>query len=340
MLRLVMLPETFAVPRSEPDRDKFEAYLAHLLSWKSLLSAHWVSITTAEDTAAILADEGCYPIRATLLQLCKNLDIVEYSVQDIARVVDDILARTPSFEEDCDVREILASSPVPSNRIEIAEQRIHQIVGLVNQHKLLANCPEYISVSSTCGASGNCIEHVEAEVIDLEHYSDAKPKMKLPFTIDCSIRKCGDHDHILKCIDVVAYWRYVNDCDMADRLIRIRWLQECSRHGEIVTRDDCPPFHLGSQFLSSIHPFGFLNQENRISALLDRICDLLIKRNLSKTHILRTGPAGNDPPQMRGKDKAYRADLDYEFHLHYWQLDNGGIEFANVVTHNDFHIEK
>jgi hypothetical protein len=41
---------------------------------------------------------------------------------------------------------------------------------------------------------------------------------------------------------------------------------------------------------------------------------------------------------MRGRDKAQRRDIDYEFHLHYWECANGTIELASVVHHNDFSI--
>jgi hypothetical protein len=41
---------------------------------------------------------------------------------------------------------------------------------------------------------------------------------------------------------------------------------------------------------------------------------------------------------MRGSDKAQRRDIDYEFHLHYWEIANDVIELASVVHHNDFSI--
>jgi hypothetical protein len=50
------------------------------------------------------------------------------------------------------------------------------------------------------------------------------------------------------------------------------------------------------------------------------------------------GKGGNEPQQKRGQDKAWRRDIDYEYHLHYWECDDGSVEFASVVTHNDFSI--
>jgi hypothetical protein len=46
------------------------------------------------------------------------------------------------------------------------------------------------------------------------------------------------------------------------------------------------------------------------------------------------GKGGNEPQHKRGQ--AWRRDIDYEYH--YWECDDGSVEFASVVTHNDFSI--
>jgi hypothetical protein len=64
----------------------------------------------------------------------------------------------------------------------------------------------------------------------------------------------------------------------------------------------------------------------------------MLSQNMAAVHGLRTGMGGDDPQRTRGKDKAQRRDIDYEFHLHYWECANGTIELASVVHHNDFSI--
>lgn len=96
---------------------------------------------------------------------------------------------------------------------------------------------------------------------------------------------------------------------------------------------------LGKQFLRSAQEHGFLHNPNRVSRLL-RVCtDLLHDRNLGDSHWLREGLGANEPQRSRGDWKAWRHDIDYEYHLHYWRRGSE-VELANVVVHNDFGITR
>ena len=58
------------------------------------------------------------------------------------------------------------------------------------------------------------------------------------------------------------------------------------------------------------------------------------------THALRSGAGGGNRQRMRGKDSAWRRDVDYEYHLHYWECEAGNVELANLVVHNEFSISE
>ena len=72
--------------------------------------------------------------------------------------------------------------------------------------------------------------------------------------------------------------------------------------------------------------------------VLRAIVETLEHTSMADSHALRTGPGAEDPQRMRGGDKAMRRDIDYEYHLHYWQFADGTVEIASVVVHNDFSI--
>jgi hypothetical protein len=60
---------------------------------------------------------------------------------------------------------------------------------------------------------------------------------------------------------------------------------------------------------------------------------------LAATHALRTGAGANTGQRSRGPDLAWRRDVTYDHHLHYWQRgDDGSKELSCVVTHNCFDI--
>ncbi|HEX7477012.1 MAG TPA: hypothetical protein VF331_04350 [Polyangiales bacterium] len=85
---------------------------------------------------------------------------------------------------------------------------------------------------------------------------------------------------------------------------------------------------------------GFRHDPTKARRLLSAMVDLLAGRNLAATHALRESRAGGSPPQRRGADVAQRWDIDHDYHLHYWKRADQSIEFAVVVTHNDFSIPR
>ena len=95
-------------------------------------------------------------------------------------------------------------------------------------------------------------------------------------------------------------------------------------------------FCLGAHFSESLAAHKFADA---MYAKVLRACvETVLSENLPATHGLRCGPGPNDEQQTRNQDRAIRRDIDYEYHLHYWERTVGGPEFASVVTHQDFSI--
>ena len=96
---------------------------------------------------------------------------------------------------------------------------------------------------------------------------------------------------------------------------------------------------LGADFTRNIGDCGVACHRARADALLRSCANIIRKENLRATHPLRSGSSGASPQVVRSCDgaSAWRADIDYEYHLYYWS-QGGHVEFANVVVHNDFGI--
>ncbi len=75
------------------------------------------------------------------------------------------------------------------------------------------------------------------------------------------------------------------------------------------------------------------------AGLLRATSEAIDGQNFRAVHPLRTGRGGNNPQRQRKHDKAKacRRDVDHEYHLHYWETENG-IEFASMAVHNNFTI--
>jgi hypothetical protein len=93
----------------------------------------------------------------------------------------------------------------------------------------------------------------------------------------------------------------------------------------------------GSKFFQTAEAHGFLKQEKKIKILLRACVEVILKENMGYAHWLRVGKGANDPQKQRGDNKAWRRDIDYEYHLHYWEAERGQ-EFASIVVHNDMSI--
>ena len=59
--------------------------------------------------------------------------------------------------------------------------------------------------------------------------------------------------------------------------------------------------------------------------IIRSIIETINEQNLEKVHKLRTGKGGDNPQRTRSEDgaKAWRRDIDREYHLHYWECQNG-----------------
>jgi len=101
-----------------------------------------------------------------------------------------------------------------------------------------------------------------------------------------------------------------------------------------------PKWLLGPGFGDSLIAGGFLTNSTRLRNALKACVDVVLGRNLRTTHELRVTKKATSAQKSRARDGAlaWRKDVDYEYHLHYWVLKSGQIELSKVGVHNDFTI--
>ena len=87
-----------AVPHVDCAKDDAFQYVDTLLDWSKLLDEPWVAIYMSERASEYLFADGLYPLREQLRELFNAHGIVEYDVNTVARIANQLLAITPSFE--------------------------------------------------------------------------------------------------------------------------------------------------------------------------------------------------------------------------------------------------
>ncbi len=98
------------------------------------------------------------------------------------------------------------------------------------------------------------------------------------------------------------------------------------------------PWSLGTRFLDSLRGMNLARGSGLLRAVLEGCADTILGKT-EHTHRLRIDAAGGARERVRERDRAvaWRRDLTYDLHLHYWQTP-AGPELASVVMHNDFGI--
>lgn len=339
-----------AVPLEKDGNEEIHRYVDTLLDWRRLLDEPWIAIFMSERASEALFEDGLYPLRDQLRELFANQGIVEYDVNTVAQVVDSLLQLTPSFETYFKIKDVLVDEVLTTPDI------LRLCCGAAMQSDL-ARCVVLIAI-----LRGHCrtpvrdhslilrlaprrVVNVQALIHDLDHDRDDLEDLPNPpelFRGDVLV--CDDFRGLVECLDESTI--LVNSADEValEAAIRIALYKSRLARHEDPDWEDVPGFRVGHRFHADAIAACTGQPAALRSRLLRAIVDTLEGTSLADVHWLRTGPGGNDPQQTRGegktKDKAWRRDVDYEFHLHYWQCTDGTVELASVGVHNDLSIPK
>jgi len=332
-----------AVPLVTCTPDEAHKYVNTLLDWSSLLKKPWVAIYMSERASEALIDDGLYPFRDQLRELFNTHNIVEYDVNTVAKIASQLLAITPSFETYYRIKDVLADpldtdpdiirlttceglqSDLARCVVLIAILRKHCLQPLVSHSLILREAPKQVI-------------KVRAQIHEIEHQRDDLPIMPCPPEFfEGDVLACDDFRGLIGCLDEEAILLSATGLPGIELAIRIALFKNQLGIGADPDWDATSLPTIGSEFLNTCQRCC-RGQESLPSKTLRAIIETINGDNLTAVHALRTGSGGDNPQRKRGKDKAQRRDIDYEFHLHYWDCEGGTIELASVVHHNDFTI--
>jgi hypothetical protein len=137
-------------------------------------------------------------------------------------------------------------------------------------------------------------------------------------------------NQILKELDFTKIWKRAKKNQYVE-IIEVYFLLNS-------TTDNMREWEIGHSLFDNVKKYGFHTEPTKIMALLKAMLLVISTDEPNrKTHKLRTSKSGGAPQVVSQYGKAMRMDIDYEFHLHYWENDNK-VVFASINTHNDFSI--
>lgn len=344
MLDVTIDAGVIAVPSPIATVDQLHDYVGTLLDWSKLLDEPWVAIHISEGAAGALFEDQLYPLRDQLKALFRDHRIVEYDVNTVAKVTDRLLALTPSFETYYRVKDVLADSLdtdpdiiklTTHNGLQSDLARCVLLIAILRKH-----CRQPLAGHSLILRSApDSVVKVRAQIHDIEHDRDDLPTLPSPPDyFEGDVLVCDDFKGLVKCLDESAILKEARDTPGAELAITVALFKEALAKGQEPDWSDSKTPAIGNRFLETCQECCRDQGGGLAPRILRAVVETMLNQNMVALHSLRTGMGGDDPQRMRGSDKAQRRDIDYEFHLHYWECAHGIIELASVVHHNDFSI--
>jgi len=351
-------PFLLAYPRFEENTDncaeEFINYINTLIEWGDFIDGNgdaediYVSFLTDQ----VLAEVNGFPEWGELEKTITHVNLDKtIQVHDIHSIIYRIL-KLPSIEEKININEILfdfqnvecsISNYLLTRgtflqehfyRIAILECLIEKLIYKERINKLLI---------TRCHQHSSQIISFKSEILDHEPIRES-PIFNLdkPDLVGGDLIFCTDPEYISNLYNsvleqVVELWKNSTSEQVYNEAV-MKYANDAN--SQLEQPKLLLAWSFGRKFLETLKKLGFDKENKKIEILLRSCAETILEENLKDTHHLRTGKSGNSSQRERQKDKAkaWRRDIDYEYHLHYWKTLDNKIEFASVVTHNDMKI--
>ena len=344
MLSVTIDAGVLAVPQPTCTYDDAYRYVDTLLDWKKLLDEPWVAIYMSEKVSEALIEDSLFPFREQLNELFRTHRIEEYDVNTVAKVANQLLTVTPSFETYYNFKDVL------TEHLE-TEPDILKLTTCYGLQTDLARCVVLIAIlrkhclqplgghSLILREAPKEVVRVRAQIHCLEHGRNDIPDLPTPPQIfEGDVLVCDDFRGLIQCLDESTVLIGASNDLGIELAIRIAVFKDALDRGEEPDWENNLVPNIGTEFREKCQQCCAGQGDSLPPKILRSIIETARHHNLRAVHALRTGSGGNSPQLMRGSDKAQRRDIDREVHLHYWERINGTIELASVVHHDDFSI--
>lgn len=326
-----------ACPAVDEGPERFNSFLNGLLLLRDLPRTSWLQLCITNDSLDALFSEGKYPIRPTLEQALAAHGNQQLQAQDIIEIVNGLFKRVTNLESLTGIDDFLHEGYVAAPEI-LKNGRQNSTSEAFDKFVLFS---AYDCLSGRNGGppltiltQGITVEGGTARIKGAITYSEGSAVLTLPINIETDVRFHQDFAALCGCISTEQGWLYCNDEQDYSATLQLHLKKVIASAG--LNDADIRPWIFGANFITSFAALAF-NDEAKCRKLLKACAESIIRLNLNATHALRINAGANSAQRTRGAYKAWRRDIDYEFHLHYWD-DGNTVELSCVVVHNNYDI--
>lgn len=332
-------PFLFACPDNTADLQEFEQYIYNLTEWKNIREAFWLSPFLLRDTYEILFINNKYPIFPDIQYLIEKYSIDYIQAKDIVVLVNSYLQRLPNIETAINIADILSEdselNPVFTDRSVHFLENLHRIFDLAQIKEILegeAKTDKFFFIVNYTNPSIEYSSNIAIVQFTNDNNLDCPIKFSKEFKTIHRLANASED------ISVEDIWSIAGNATQYLRCIKFSTKRVSLAH-DIAFDDEHfeQNVRFGRDFLTNLIDLHFMNNPERMSMIISTLSEVILSLGLGSTHALRTGRGANDPQITSGGFRAWRKDIDYEYHLHYWKEEQTFI-FANVGPHNNFRI--
>jgi hypothetical protein len=335
----------FAPPAPGSPKEMVYGFIDTLLEWRDATDGGRTKLYTSRYAAEVLMHGDLYPLRPHLRELLRQAEVYEYDANTIA-VVAETLLNSEKLEDALRIADVLVDGLTIEPDVFCSHSPMELRAEAERSAVVLSLASSYCEDTITCGHAiairakdFSAAIRVRGLLQDIEHdRTDLANLPKPPDYFEGSALVCSSLHNLLTNMDATAILRSARKASQVRAAITVAWYQRQIANGMSPDWANLSEFEVGTEFLPSLLAHHVTSKVGLASRILRAATETICHENLSATHWLRTGSGGNDPQRMRGSDGAWRRDVDYEYHLHYWEREDGKVELAVVVVHNDFSI--
>jgi hypothetical protein len=343
MLSVTIETALLAPPVENPTRDDVLLFVDNLRNWSRSSGGPTVKILRSRFATEVLVDSQRYPSYRALEELLSQTGVKGlYDARTLFMWIGKFL-NCPEAETYLQVSDFLGegllldpdvySGCTPEALRKDCERTV--VIAAIARSGEGATHTNHAVASSRCG--GRVL--VAATLHDLEHGRNDLPALQtLPadFAGDCLL--CATVEDYLRELDELSLWTGSVDLSEMHTSIGVKVLKLREERGACARWSDLPKFRLAPDFRDSVEALRALRNPTMARKVLRAAAQAVDHQDMGATHELREGQGPNEPQQTRGRDAAWRRDIDDEYHLHYWECGDGAVELACIGPHNSYWI--
>ena len=329
-------PYIFAISPKNIEQVTFEEYINSLTEWEEFSKMEWGQIYLLSTTYECLLNNGFYPFTDMLKQLIQQFNITHIGVNDVDRILNQFLNKFPTIDNEIEfpvyeVKNVKAVIDL-SARPEVFNRELLNLSSLLSLKVKLNSENSDNNVLFTKDIFGNIVFESEINYMESDNVIKTSVFQNNYSCFESFSNFCKDTNTPLK------IWKNAKNKIDFEVAIRISIMLECAYEYISETYKN-HSFILQNSVISCIDNLHFQNNYTKVTATIRAIKEVLLNINPSESHWLKIDSGGSSPQIKVNNYCAWRKDIDYEYHLHYW-CKSGEYRFADIFSHNCYNITK